>query len=88
VQEFIVARANSSPRGVRGDQGEAARGLGRAGAPSKDGLTIVELEEEGHPIVRTAPVTTTAQEPPLGESPPHAAPLGQDLIKNGGPKHR
>jgi hypothetical protein len=51
-------------------------------------LTIAELEEEGHHIVRTAPVTAATQEPPLGESPPHAAPLGQDLIKNGGLKHR
>jgi hypothetical protein len=28
---------------------EAAHGLGRAGAPLEDALTVVELEEEGHP---------------------------------------
>jgi hypothetical protein len=62
-------------RGVRGDQGEATRGLGRAGAPSEDALTIAELEEEGHPIVHTAPVTAATQEPSLGDSPPCATPL-------------
>jgi hypothetical protein len=64
AQEFITARANSSPRGVRGDQGEAARGLGRAGAPLEDALTVVELEEDGHPVARTAPITAVAQKPP------------------------
>jgi hypothetical protein len=43
---------------------------------------------EGHPVTRTAPVTAAAQEPPLGESPPHVAPLGQGLIENGGPEHQ
>jgi hypothetical protein len=62
--QFIIARANPSPRGVRGDQGEAARGLGRAGAPLEDALTVVELEEKGHPVARTAPITAVAQKPP------------------------
>jgi hypothetical protein len=62
--QFIIARANPSPRGVRGDQGDAARGLGRAGAPSEDALTVAELEEEGPHIKRATPVTTTTQEPP------------------------
>jgi hypothetical protein len=88
AQEFIVARANSSPSGVRGDQGEAARGLGRAGAPLEDTLTVGKIEEEGHPVVHSARVTATTQEPPLVESPPHAALFGQDLIENGGPERR
>jgi hypothetical protein len=62
--QFITARANPSPRGVRGDQGDAARGLGRAGAPSEDALTVVELVEEGPHIKRTTPVTAATQEPP------------------------
>jgi hypothetical protein len=41
---------------------EVAAGLGRAGALSEDALTVAELEEEGHPVARTAPLA--AQDPP------------------------
>jgi hypothetical protein len=30
----------------------------------EDALTIAELEEEGHPVARTAPVTAAAHDPP------------------------
>jgi hypothetical protein len=46
---LATARCNWSQGGAWGDQGEAARGLGRAGALSEDALTIAELEEEGTP---------------------------------------
>jgi hypothetical protein len=63
---FALATAlrNWSPRGAWGDQGEAAGGLEQAGVPSEDAHTIAELEEEGHPIARTAPVAAATQDPP------------------------
>jgi hypothetical protein len=61
---FTAARHNWSLGGAWGDQGEATHSLGRAGAPPKDALTVVELEEEGHPVTRTAPITAAVQEPP------------------------
>jgi hypothetical protein len=64
LDQFVAARHNWSLGGAWGDQGEAARGLGQAKTPPKDALTIAELEEEGHHIVRTAPVTAATQEPP------------------------
>jgi hypothetical protein len=59
----VTARRNGSLGGARGDQGEVARGLGQAGAPLEDALIVVELEEEGHPITHTAPVTVAAEDP-------------------------
>jgi hypothetical protein len=59
-----AARRNWSLRGAWGDQGEAAGGLG-ARAPSEDALTVAQLEEEGHPIARTASVV--AAQDLLGE---------------------
>jgi hypothetical protein len=57
-----TSRRNWIPGGAWGDQGEAAGGLGWAGAPSEDSLTVAELEEEGHPVTRTALVAAAAQD--------------------------
>jgi hypothetical protein len=31
---------------------------------SEDALTVTELEEEGHPVARTAPIAAATQDPP------------------------
>jgi hypothetical protein len=58
-----AAHHNWSLGGAWGNQGEAASGLGWARAPPEDTLTVAELEEEGHPVARTALVAVAAQVP-------------------------
>jgi hypothetical protein len=58
----VAPHHNWSLGGASGDQGEATCGLGRAGAPSEDALTIAE-GTPSHALLRSQPPPKT----PLGE---------------------
>jgi hypothetical protein len=47
-------------------------------------LSWRKKDTPSHVLLRSPPPPKN----PLGESPPRATPLGQDLIENGGSKHR